>query len=132
MIKVLKYHKEIKSIVAFLIHELQLNYCKYLYCIGFHTVMPKSDASNNGSLSMFNWIKVGWNAMNIPKFNPMQVWQRCNSFHHSFLLVVVDFMCCPRYKLLLEMNEKCNGKSEIGRVQNLQNGKQTSACCQTA
>jgi len=64
-----------------------------LVVYGFHTVMPKSDASNNGSLSMFNWIKVGWNAMNIPKFNPMQLTEQNKSvmaFNLSFMFSKVD------------------------------------------
>ncbi|XP_065055602.1 uncharacterized protein LOC135684124 [Rhopilema esculentum] len=87
-----------------------------LVVYGFHTVMPKSDASSYGYLSMVNWLKIGWNAFNIPKFNPMQLTEQNKSvmaFNLSFMFKKVDLFEEAMSDLLKWIEE---GKLRVGKV----------------
>ena len=46
---------------------------KSFFLAGFHTMLPKSSESASGAISMWQWVKMGWNYKSTPAFNPLQV-----------------------------------------------------------
>lgn len=45
----------------------------FFFSAGFHTMLPKSSSSAGGAISMWQWVKMGWNYKSTPAFNPLQV-----------------------------------------------------------
>ena len=43
------------------------------FSAGFHTMLPKSSESASGAISVWQWVKMGWNYKSTPAFNPLQV-----------------------------------------------------------
>ncbi|KAJ7378238.1 hypothetical protein OS493_024187 [Desmophyllum pertusum] len=44
-----------------------------LVIYGFHTMLPRSSDSGTGEISLWQWIKLGWNYKSTPLFNPMKM-----------------------------------------------------------
>ena len=42
-------------------------------CLGFHTMLPKSSETSSGILGLWQWLKIVWNYLWTPKFNPLKV-----------------------------------------------------------
>ena len=36
-------------------------------------MLPKSSDTSGGAISLWQWIKMGWNYMFMPQFNPLKV-----------------------------------------------------------
>lgn len=88
-----------------------------LVVYGFHTMLPKSSESSAGAISLWQWLKIFWNYLWTPRFNPMKMTSENKSimgFNLSFLFDQTEILQEAMSQLLSWVE---NGSLSVCKVQ---------------
>eukprot|EP00794_Sanderia_malayensis_P011321 gene11321-12507_t len=87
-----------------------------LVVYGAHTLLPKSDASSQGNITAWNWLKIGLKLFQVPKFNPLKLTEENKAvmgFNLSFMINKIQILDEALADLLNWVNE---GRLKVAKV----------------
>ncbi|XP_032230482.2 synaptic vesicle membrane protein VAT-1 homolog [Nematostella vectensis] len=87
-----------------------------LVIYGFHTMLPRSSDGSSGSLNVFSWLKMAWNYIWTPGFNPLEMTTANKSimaFNLSFMFDQIELLAGAMKQIIGWVEE---GQLKVARV----------------